>query len=105
MAANRTEHRPRSNFDDDKTRHLYDQIAWFSEEDGPSLLQGLAYDQQAGSFDFIPQVFPGLSRSEVSWRIPRHYPLWCVFPGGPGFSCLFRSMATATPASDQVLRL
>ncbi|SDK59231.1 hypothetical protein SAMN04487913_10241 [Arthrobacter sp. ok362] len=27
-----------------------------------------------------------------------------VFSGGPGFSFLFRSMATGTPANDQVLR-
>ncbi|MHA7289528.1 hypothetical protein ACX80V_07780 [Arthrobacter sp. MDT3-24] len=32
-----------------------------------------------GSFDFIPHAFRGLSRSEVSWRISDHYPLWCEF--------------------------
>ncbi|WP_181038655.1 hypothetical protein [Arthrobacter sp. ZGTC131] len=35
--------------------------------------------QRAGSFDFIPHVFRGLSRNELSWRISDHYPLWCEF--------------------------
>jgi hypothetical protein len=30
---------PRTIFDDDKTRHFYDQIAWFSEPNGTSLLR------------------------------------------------------------------
>ena len=29
---------PRTIFDDDKTRHFYDQIAWFSTPDGTSRL-------------------------------------------------------------------
>jgi len=70
---------PRTVFDDDKTKHFYDQLAWFSKPDGTSLLKGPAYGQRAGTFDFIPHVFPGLSRSEVSWRISDHYPLWCEF--------------------------
>ncbi|SDK94090.1 hypothetical protein SAMN04487916_104168 [Arthrobacter sp. ov407] len=70
---------PRTIFDDDKTKHFYDQLAWFSKPDGTSLLKGLAYGQRAGTFDFIPHVFPGLTRSEVSWRISDHYPLWCEF--------------------------
>lgn len=70
---------PRTIFDDDRTRHFYDQIAWFSEPDGTSLLQGLAYGQRAGSFDFIPHVLSDLTRSEVSWRISDHYPFWCEF--------------------------
>ncbi|XAS69918.1 endonuclease/exonuclease/phosphatase family protein (plasmid) [Micrococcaceae bacterium Sec5.7] len=70
---------PRTIFDNDNTRHFYDQIAWFSKADGTSLLQGLTYGQRAGSFDFIPHVFRDLTRSEVSWRISDHYPLWCEF--------------------------
>ncbi|MET3206737.1 UNVERIFIED_ORG: hypothetical protein ABID57_003335 [Arthrobacter sp. UYEF1] len=31
---------PRTIFDDDKTRHFYDQLAWFSTPDGTSLLKG-----------------------------------------------------------------
>ena len=41
---------PRTIFDDDKTKHFYDQLAWFSNPDGTSLLQGLAYGQRAGTF-------------------------------------------------------
>ncbi|MET3143466.1 UNVERIFIED_ORG: endonuclease/exonuclease/phosphatase family metal-dependent hydrolase [Arthrobacter sp. UYEF2] len=70
---------PRTIFDNDRTNNFYDQIAWFSKADGTSLLQGLTYGQRAGSFDFIPHVFPGLTRSDVSWRISDHYPLWCEF--------------------------
>jgi hypothetical protein len=66
---------PRTIFYDDKNKHFYDQIAWFSKPDGTSLLKGLAYGERAGTFDFIPHVFRGLSRSEVSWRISDHYPL------------------------------
>ncbi|MGM9474236.1 endonuclease/exonuclease/phosphatase family protein [Pseudarthrobacter sp. YS3] len=70
---------PRTIFDDDKTKHFYDQLAWFSKPDGTSLLQGLTYGQRAGTFDFIPHVYRGLTRSEVSWRISDHFPLWCEF--------------------------
>ncbi|WP_427008688.1 endonuclease/exonuclease/phosphatase family protein [Pseudarthrobacter sp. H2] len=70
---------PRTIFDDDKTKHFYDQLAWFSKPDGTSLLQGLTYSKRAGTFDFVPHIFQGLSRSEVSWRVSDHYPLWCEF--------------------------
>jgi hypothetical protein len=66
VAAHRTEHRPEDNLDDDKTQHFYDQIAWFSKADGTSLLQGLAYGQLGGPFDFILHVYRGLTRDEVS---------------------------------------
>ncbi|MBT2521734.1 hypothetical protein [Arthrobacter sp. ISL-28] len=45
---------PRTIFDDSGASHFYDQIAWFSEPDGTPLLHGIAYNQRAGSFDFIP---------------------------------------------------
>jgi hypothetical protein len=70
---------PRTIFDDDGANNFYDQVAWFSEPDGTSLLQGLTYGQRAGSFDFIPHVLRGLTLNEVSWRISDHYPLWCEF--------------------------
>ena len=60
---------PRTIFDNDKNRHFYDQIAWFSEADGNSLLQGMVYSQRAGHFDFIPHVMTNLSKNEISWRI------------------------------------
>lgn len=74
---------PRTIFDDDKTKHFYDQIAWFSEPDGTPLLEGLAYARHAGSFDFIPHIMTGLTRNEISWRISDHYPLWAEFRLGP----------------------
>jgi endonuclease/exonuclease/phosphatase family metal-dependent hydrolase len=70
---------PRTIFDDDKTRHFYDQIAWFSEPDGTPLLDGLTYTQRAGSFDFIPHIMTSLTLNEISWRISDHYPLWTEF--------------------------
>jgi hypothetical protein len=70
---------PRTIFDDDNTRHFYDQIAWFTNPDGTSLLQDMTYAQKAGSFDFIPHIMTGLTRNEISWRISDHYPLWTEF--------------------------
>jgi hypothetical protein len=63
VAAGRTERYTRTIFDDDKNRHFYDQIAWFSEPDGTPLLDGLTYTQRAGSFDFIPHIMTGLTRN------------------------------------------
>lgn len=73
---------PRTIFDNDKSRHFYDQIAWFWDTSSPTLddvLTGLRYGGNAGSIDFMPHAFAGLSRSEVSWRISDHYPLWVEF--------------------------
>jgi endonuclease/exonuclease/phosphatase family metal-dependent hydrolase len=73
---------PRTIFDNDKNKHFYDQIAWFTdvEADPPvDLLTEMAYTGRAGSFDFLPHVFDGLERREVSWRISDHYPLWAEF--------------------------
>jgi hypothetical protein len=72
---------PRTIFDDDKSRHFYDQIAWFWDQDSPVLadiLTGLAYSS-AGSVDFVPHVFAGLTKNELSWRISDHFPLWVEF--------------------------
>lgn len=70
---------PRTIFDDDKTRHFYDQIAWFSEPTGESLLESLAYTRRGGSFNFLPHVLTGLTKNQVPWRISDHYPLWVEF--------------------------
>jgi hypothetical protein len=32
-----------------------------------------------GASQKTQHVFPGMTRSEVSWRISDHYPLWCEF--------------------------
>jgi endonuclease/exonuclease/phosphatase family metal-dependent hydrolase len=70
---------PRTIFDDDRTRHFYDQIAWFLDEEVRPLLRSMDYTHRAGYFDFIPHMSQGLTRSEVSWRISDHYPLWVEF--------------------------
>lgn len=76
----RTEQRvPRTIFDNDKTRHFYDQTAWFSDPDGKPLLQEITYTQRAGSFDVIPHIMTGLTRTEISWPICDHYPFWTLF--------------------------
>lgn len=70
---------PRTIFSNDKKANFYDQIAWFSTDTGESLLTGLEYAGQAGSFDFIPHTYPALTKNETSWRISDHYPLWVEF--------------------------
>ena len=74
---------PRTVFDNDKDRHNYDQIAWFdniSRTGGDvttySLLDGLWFAGHGGHIDFLPYVFPELNKTQVSWRVSDHYPLW-----------------------------
>jgi exonuclease III len=74
---------PRTVFDNDKTRHFYDQIAWFSTPEGQPLLQSMTYTRRGGSFDFVPYAFSGLSRTQLSWRMSDHYPLWVEFDISP----------------------
>lgn len=72
---------PRTIFDKPKDHHFYDQIAWFSdpEPDAPSLLQGLTYTNHGGNFDFVPHAFTTLNKTQLSWRLSDHYPLWLEF--------------------------
>ncbi|GAA2226854.1 hypothetical protein GCM10010413_22740 [Promicromonospora sukumoe] len=73
---------PRTIFDDDPDRHHYDQIAWFSDAarpGAPSLLDGLTYTGRGGGFDFLPHALRDLSKTQVSWRLSDHYPLWVEF--------------------------
>ena len=70
---------PRTVFHNDKKANFYDQIAWFSEPSGESLLRSLEYPHRAGSFDFLPHVMTDLTPAQVSWRISDHYPLWAEF--------------------------
>ena len=70
---------PRTIFQTTDKPHLYDQIAWFSTPDGTTLLESLTYTGRAGGFNFLPHVYPGHSRTEVSWRISDHYLLWAQF--------------------------
>lgn len=77
---------PRTIFDNDRTRHFYDQIAWFVEaEPGmPSLLEGLEFTGRGGGVDFLPHVLRDLTKAQVSWRVSDHYPLWVEFEVSPG---------------------
>jgi endonuclease/exonuclease/phosphatase family metal-dependent hydrolase len=73
---------PRTIFDNNKIKHFYDQIAWFTDVDANppvDLLTDVAYTHRAGSIDFLPHVFDGLKRRDISWRISDHYPLWAEF--------------------------
>ena len=71
---------PRTIFDDEKSKHFYDQIAWFTDlANMNSLLTGMRYQGVAGSFDFLPFAFKNLPKDQVSWRISDHYPLWVEF--------------------------
>lgn len=69
---------PRTIFDSPEAHHFYDQIAWFTGDNGEPALS-LKYTGKAGNFDFVPHVFPGLTDVELSWRMSDHYPLWCEF--------------------------
>jgi endonuclease/exonuclease/phosphatase family metal-dependent hydrolase len=68
---------PRTIFGDPGEGKFYDQIAWFVDEaHGPVLtLQTSA----AGSFDFVPLLQAGMTKTALSWKVSDHYPLWVEF--------------------------
>ncbi len=68
----------RTIFDDPGGGHFYDQIAWFTGSGGVPALS-LRYTGRAGGFDFVPHVMNSLTKTELSWRISDHYPLWVEF--------------------------
>ena len=72
------QHAPRTIFDGDEG-HFYDQIAWFTKEAGRPALS-LEY-RDSGYFDFTTVALPhrDLNKTELSWRISDHYPLWTEF--------------------------
>jgi endonuclease/exonuclease/phosphatase family metal-dependent hydrolase len=74
---------PRTIFDEPQTPHNYDQIAWFTGEQEVPMLS-LPFTGQAGNFDFVGVVLGDLNRTELSWRISDHYPMWAEFWTGPG---------------------
>jgi len=61
-------------------RHA-DQIAWFPGGKGTPGLSSLTYNNAADVFDFEPLVLNdlGLTRSQKSYRISDHLPLWAEF--------------------------
>jgi endonuclease/exonuclease/phosphatase family metal-dependent hydrolase len=71
---------PRTIFtDEDDEGKFYDQIAWFTADEGRPALS-LDY-RTSGTFDFREVALPRreLSRRSLSWRISDHYPLWTAF--------------------------
>ncbi|WP_435158768.1 endonuclease/exonuclease/phosphatase family protein [Haladaptatus sp. DFWS20] len=58
---------------------FYDQIAWFTEENGQDAIS-LEY-RDGGYFDFTSHALQkrNLSKSSLSWHISDHYPLWVEF--------------------------
>jgi len=59
--------------------HFYDQIAWFTEKkEIPEIT--LKY-VTGGIFDFVPYTMSSLqlTKSQLSYRISDHYPLWAEF--------------------------
>ena len=68
---------PRTIFEEPSEPHFYDQIAWF-EENGSRSLMTLDF-LNAGSFDFVPILQGGLSKTSLSWKMSDHYPLWAEF--------------------------
>src|ERR671916_302003 len=73
---------PRTIFADPGRPHLdkfYDQIAWFAGRNGLPALS-LRYSR-GGFFDFTGAALTarGLTKTQLSWRISDHYPLWAEF--------------------------
>ena len=72
---------PRTIFSDaaNPLEKFYDQIAWFTGDNGSPALS-LTY-LKGGNFDFVPLALlsRNLSKSQLSWRISDHYPLWAEF--------------------------
>ena len=73
---------PRTIFSDPERPELnkfYDQIAWFTGRGGMPALS-LRYSR-GGYFDFtgVALTSHALTRSQLSWRISDHYPLWAEF--------------------------
>lgn len=68
---------PRTIFAGDKG-NFYDQIAWFGAG-GKAPELTLGFDGNAGYFDFVGTVLNHLDKTELSWRISDHYPLWAEF--------------------------
>ncbi|MCK4794266.1 MAG: endonuclease/exonuclease/phosphatase family protein [Desulfobacteraceae bacterium] len=62
---------------DHQTKKHYDQVAWFTSGKGIPRLS-LVFSS-AGSFDFAKVVMKSLSKTQLSWRISDHYPLWVEF--------------------------
>ncbi len=71
---------PRTIFSDTEDPTFYDQIAWFTEQEGDRPALSLQY-VRGGSFGFPDHTLKSLDLTnvELSWRISDHYPLWTEF--------------------------
>ncbi len=73
---------PRTIFSDPKKPNLskfYDQIAWFT---GANKMPALSMEyRRGGTFEFTKYALKSLNltKSQLSWRISDHYPLWAEF--------------------------
>jgi endonuclease/exonuclease/phosphatase family metal-dependent hydrolase len=56
---------------------FFDQIAWFTENGQAKLT--LIYAGRAGHIEWNKHVLPGHSRTQLSFRVSDHYPLWAEF--------------------------
>jgi hypothetical protein len=70
---------PRTIFEVPGKHHHYDQIVWFADEQGNSLLDSLTFTHECGSVDFVPYVMTDLSKTSLSFKISDHRPLWVEF--------------------------
>jgi hypothetical protein len=53
---------------------FYDQIAWFTDaRKGPLLTLDCS---NAGNFDFVPHLANGRTKTELSWHVSDHYPMY-----------------------------
>ena len=73
---------PRTIFSDPNksdTEKFYDQVAWFTGDDNTPAL-ALKYSR-GGTFDFTKVALKSLNltKSQLSYRISDHYPLWAEF--------------------------
>lgn len=63
--------------DEPRTQKFYDQVSWFTNDNGePRLSMQYA---GGGCFDFTKVVMTSLSDRKLSWRMSDHYPLWTEF--------------------------
>ncbi|HLM93780.1 MAG TPA: hypothetical protein VK273_08225 [Gaiellaceae bacterium] len=49
-----------------------------SKENGNRSVVSLRF-LSAGSFDFVPLLQGGLTKTQLSWKISDHHPLWVEF--------------------------
>lgn len=68
---------PRTTADLAGKASFYDQIAWF-HEDGQAKLT-LDYTGQAGHVEWTKYYLAAVDKTERTWRVSDHYPLWAEF--------------------------